>query len=647
MPSPLFSPTRPAPPPSAFGSHHAAAPEDGHPATTPSTYATTPSTYAAVASLLSAAADMGPDTGPHAPPPPPGLVPSACYVTPHRGGGRGCRGVSARRGGAGAGSDPGGSDGGGLTPSGPRRPGQGVEDEQQGVVAAHLTPTGGISLKITLLAAGFIIGPSGASVREVCRATGADVRSWTEPPAGPTSRPVRAFTVEGSPSCVAAAASFILAAVDRYVCLTDGSHAGRAVPRAQEVGGLVFQYQPPPRAVVPHAAALKSGGNGGGSGGGGGGRGGGGGGLGTVWGRENAPPPTLLPALPPLAAAPALPSSLDGSARPAPSQGLLADLVAALQAHAGGGRRGSDVRGCGGGWPSADPRPPGRPPSAGGHHQPASPPGFGRAGSSPAALPPPAAAHACAGDSWGAATSALAPAPRWKAAVDAAAAAVAAHRSAEEGAAEAWTPGSPAWAVLAAATGLEAGEMHHAPTPSQPLPARVRGVGGGAGDGPTPPSAGAPWLGGTALFFDGPGTARAQSGRGEAVDAQASALAVALHNLEVLDLAAGSPGGPGGGRSFVWGGGGGAELAADTPSPHPPHPVARLFPPPVFEHVAPHHPSSGGGGSGAPTAHRLGPITPGTARAGRAASAPPPAQAGGQVPAGAANAAIAPFWPAI
>lgn len=40
---------------------------------------------------------------------------------------------------------------------GPRRPGEGTENEEQGIVDAELQP-GGASLHITLLAAGFIIG---------------------------------------------------------------------------------------------------------------------------------------------------------------------------------------------------------------------------------------------------------------------------------------------------------------------------------------------------------------------------------------------------------------------------------------------------------------------------------------------------------
>ena len=46
-----------------------------------------------------------------------------------------------------------------VQPSGPRKPGEGVEDEEQGILSVERTGSGAIVLRITLLAAGFIIGP--------------------------------------------------------------------------------------------------------------------------------------------------------------------------------------------------------------------------------------------------------------------------------------------------------------------------------------------------------------------------------------------------------------------------------------------------------------------------------------------------------
>ena len=76
-------------------------------------------------------------------------------------------------------------------------------------------------LKVTLLAAGFIIGAGGASVRGISRKTGADIKSWTETsrPDG-NARPLRVFLVEGAPESTRAALQIINEAVDRYKVLT-------------------------------------------------------------------------------------------------------------------------------------------------------------------------------------------------------------------------------------------------------------------------------------------------------------------------------------------------------------------------------------------------------------------------------------------
>jgi len=57
-------------------------------------------------------------------------------------------------------------------PSGPRKAGEGVEEEEQAVVSVEWLPAGGLQLSVTLLAAGFVIGSSGASVREITQHTG-------------------------------------------------------------------------------------------------------------------------------------------------------------------------------------------------------------------------------------------------------------------------------------------------------------------------------------------------------------------------------------------------------------------------------------------------------------------------------------------
>lgn len=47
----------------------------------------------------------------------------------------------------------------GVPPSGPRKQGEGCEDDDQGIVEASEAASGGAMLRVTLLAAGFVIGP--------------------------------------------------------------------------------------------------------------------------------------------------------------------------------------------------------------------------------------------------------------------------------------------------------------------------------------------------------------------------------------------------------------------------------------------------------------------------------------------------------
>ncbi|KAL4552573.1 hypothetical protein Ndes2526B_g02500 [Nannochloris sp. 'desiccata'] len=146
-----------------------------------------------------------------------------------------------------------------VIPSGPRKPGQGCEEAHQAIMLAEATATSRtVSLRITLLAAGFIIGPIGGCVREISRLSGASIRSRTVQADSLCHRDCREFTIEGpTDAAVAHAMSIIIDAVNRYKTLCEGKCAGQVVPRSQHVAGVEFFYQPPPRSVVPFAACLK------------------------------------------------------------------------------------------------------------------------------------------------------------------------------------------------------------------------------------------------------------------------------------------------------------------------------------------------------------------------------------------------------
>jgi hypothetical protein len=116
----------------------------------------------------------------------------------------------------------------------------------------------GARLRITLLAAGFIIGPGGDSIREISSVSGAEIQSRTVLPEEGCERACRDFVIEGPLTSVLNALTVICQAVDRYKSLCEGRYAGKVTPRIQRINGIEFTYQPPPRSAAPFAAQIKS-----------------------------------------------------------------------------------------------------------------------------------------------------------------------------------------------------------------------------------------------------------------------------------------------------------------------------------------------------------------------------------------------------
>ncbi|GLJ31276.1 hypothetical protein SUGI_0627380 [Cryptomeria japonica] len=109
-----------------------------------------------------------------------------------------------------------------------------------------------VVMKVTLLAAGFVIGTRGASVREIGQATGAVVQSWTETDcAHPTALPVRLFRIQGNKRAVQAAVYVIQEAVAKYRALCECKSRGEFVQREHVINGIEFFYQPPPKMALP------------------------------------------------------------------------------------------------------------------------------------------------------------------------------------------------------------------------------------------------------------------------------------------------------------------------------------------------------------------------------------------------------------
>lgn len=113
-----------------------------------------------------------------------------------------------------------------MQPSGPRDPHEGIEDEEQGIISITKTESGGVAMRCTLLCAGFVLGPSGSSVRNISKATGADIRSETQRRGPNCSRAARRFVIEGSSKSVAMAVHIISIAIQHYKDLCEGAYCG-------------------------------------------------------------------------------------------------------------------------------------------------------------------------------------------------------------------------------------------------------------------------------------------------------------------------------------------------------------------------------------------------------------------------------------
>ena len=60
-------------------------------------------------------------------------------------------------------------------------------------------------------------------MRDICKTTGADIKSWTEPAKG---KPCRTYVIEGKPHTISHALEIICDAVDHYKRLCEGAFCG-------------------------------------------------------------------------------------------------------------------------------------------------------------------------------------------------------------------------------------------------------------------------------------------------------------------------------------------------------------------------------------------------------------------------------------
>ena len=140
---------------------------------------------------------------------------------------------------------------------GKRRVGQGTEDAGQGIVDARCTPRSTI-LRVTLLAAGFVVGPSGASIHQIEQVCRVKILSHNLPKDEHCPRLTREFNIMGGGvDAQANAVAVVQCAVHVYKQLSEGPLQGVKVRRLHLVKGVLFRYEPPPRTKVPHAAQVE------------------------------------------------------------------------------------------------------------------------------------------------------------------------------------------------------------------------------------------------------------------------------------------------------------------------------------------------------------------------------------------------------
>ena len=111
-------------------------------------------------------------------------------------------------------------------------------------------------LRVTLLAAGFILGPNGASVHQLEKVCNIKIISRNLPRDLQCVRPTREFTLTGSQEAQSMAVAMFQCAIYAYKVLTEGTYRGKKVTRLQLIGDVIFRYKRPPRSKAPHAAQL-------------------------------------------------------------------------------------------------------------------------------------------------------------------------------------------------------------------------------------------------------------------------------------------------------------------------------------------------------------------------------------------------------
>eukprot|EP00204_Picochlorum_oklahomense_P002311 CAMPEP_0118808510 /NCGR_PEP_ID=MMETSP1161-20130426/36018_1 /TAXON_ID=249345 /ORGANISM="Picochlorum oklahomensis, Strain CCMP2329" /LENGTH=384 /DNA_ID=CAMNT_0006737901 /DNA_START=523 /DNA_END=1678 /DNA_ORIENTATION=- len=134
--------------------------------------------------------------------------------------------------------------------SGPRMAGEGCTSDSQEITSAICLDDRTVLLRITILAAGFVIGPKGSSIKSISEKFDVHIQSKTV-----LGGEYREFKCSGERANLMKCIQTIKEAVCTYKRLTEGEFKGACIQSSLIICGIAFDYCPPPKSKMPHAAS--------------------------------------------------------------------------------------------------------------------------------------------------------------------------------------------------------------------------------------------------------------------------------------------------------------------------------------------------------------------------------------------------------
>jgi len=128
--------------------------------------------------------------------------------------------------------------------------GEGCTSDSQEITSAICLDDRTVLLRITILAAGFVIGPKGSSIKSISEKFDVHIQSKTV-----LGGEYREFKCSGERANLMKCIQTIKEAVCTYKRLTEGEFKGACIQSSLIICGIAFDYCPPPKSKMPHAAS--------------------------------------------------------------------------------------------------------------------------------------------------------------------------------------------------------------------------------------------------------------------------------------------------------------------------------------------------------------------------------------------------------